>query len=260
MFMIIGQNLRYSVRILMKKPGFTSMAALTLALGIGATTAIFSVVYATLFESLPYPKPEQLVMVWSKFDQRRNSVSTGDYQEWKRRSASFQHLEAWSGATFNVATAERPEQVQAALMTPGFFRMTGTPMWLGRDFLAEEGEVGKDHVVVMTHRIWSQYFDADPKIIGQQIRMNGEPYTVVGVASPGIRDRQPSQLMLPLAFKPEQVNHQMRWLRVMGRLKEGVSLQQVGQNRERLCQNHRQRARRIATRPGRLAATCKELR
>jgi putative ABC transport system permease protein len=227
MFMIIGQNLRYSVRILMKKPGFTSMAALTLALGIGATTAIFSVVYATLFESLPYPKPEQLVMVWSKFDQRRNSVSTGDYQEWKRRSASFQHLEAWSGATFNVATAERPEQVQAALMTPGFFRMTGTPMWLGRDFLAEEGEVGKDHVVVMTHRIWSQYFDADPKIIGQQIRMNGEPYTVVGVASPGIRDRQPSQLMLPLAFKPEQVNHQMRWLRVMGRLKEGVSLQQA---------------------------------
>ncbi|HEY9232997.1 MAG TPA: ABC transporter permease, partial [Blastocatellia bacterium] len=167
--------------MLMKKPGFTAMAVLTLALGIGATTAIFSVVYATLFESLPYPKPEQLVMVWSKVNQGRNSVSAGDYLEWKRRSTSFQYLEAWSGGTFNVATSERPEQIQAALMTPGFFRMTGTPMWLGRDFLPEEGEVGKDHVVIMTHRIWSQHFGADQGIIGRQIRMNGEPYTVIGV-------------------------------------------------------------------------------
>ena len=176
------QDLRYSVRMLMNKPGFTAMAVLTLALGIGATTAIFSVVYTTLFESLPYPKPEQLVMVWSQANQGRSPVSAGDYLEWKRRSTSFQYLEAWSGATFNVATAERPEQIQAALMTPGFFRMTGTPMWLGRDFLPEEGEVGKDHVVIMTHRMWSQYFGADQEIIGQQIRMNGEPYTVIGVA------------------------------------------------------------------------------
>ncbi|HKQ04615.1 MAG TPA: ABC transporter permease [Blastocatellia bacterium] len=221
------QDLRYSVRMLMKRPGFTAMAVLTLALGVGATTAIFSVVYATLFESLPYPKPEQLVMVWSQVNQGRNSVSAGDYLEWKRRSTSFQYLEAWSGATFNVATAERPEQIQAALMTPGFFRMTGTPMWLGRDFLPEEGEAGKDHVVIMTHRMWSQYFGADQGIIGQQIRMNGEPYTVIGVAPPGMRDRQPSQFMLPLAFRPEQINHQAHSLLVMGRLKEGVSLQQA---------------------------------
>src|SRR5947208_3307534 len=180
MFRNLRQNLRYSLRMLMKKPGFTVMAVLTLALGIGATTAIFSVVYATLFESLPYPKPEQLVMVWSKVNQGRNSVSAGDYLEWKRRSKSFQYLEAWSGGTFNVATEERPEQVQAALMTPGFFRLTGTPMWLGRDFLPEEGEAGKDHVVVMTHRMWSQNFGADRGIIGRQIRMHGEPYTVVG--------------------------------------------------------------------------------
>jgi putative ABC transport system permease protein len=200
MFVNLRQNLRYSVRMLMKKPGFTAMAALTLALGIGATTAIFSVVYATLFESLPYPKPEQLVMVWSNAAQGRSSVSAGDYLEWKRRGKSFQYLEAWGGATFNVATAERPEQIQAALMTPGFFRMTGTPMWLGRDFLPEEGEVGKDRVVIMTHRVWSRYFGADHEIIGRQIRMNGEPYTVIGVAPPGMRDRQPSQLMLPLTF------------------------------------------------------------
>src|SRR5205085_11557005 len=118
MFSNLRQNLRYSVRMLMKKPGFTALAVLTLALGIGATTAIFSVVYATLFEAMPYPKPEQLVMVWSKVNQARNSVSAGDYLEWKQRSKSFQYLEAWSGGTFNVATSERPEQIQAALMTP----------------------------------------------------------------------------------------------------------------------------------------------
>ncbi len=213
--------------MLLKKPGFTAMAVMTLALGIGATTAIFSVVYATLFEPLPYPKPQQLVMVWSQANQGRDSVSAGDYLEWKRRSTSFQYLEAWSGSTFNVATTERPEQIQAALMTPGFFQMTGSPMWLGRDFLPEEGEVGKDHVVIMSHRLWSRYFGANNEIIGQQIRMNGVPYTVIGVAPPGMRDRQPSQLMLPLAFTPEQINHQSHWLRVMGRLKEGVLLQQA---------------------------------
>src|ERR1051325_3133492 len=207
MFISLRQNLRYSLRLLTKKPGFTVAAVLTLALGIGATTAIFSVVYATLFEPMPYPKPDQLVMVWSQANQGRNSVSAGDYLEWKRRATSFQYLEAWSGGTFNVATAEHPEQIQAALMTPGFFRMTGSPMWLGRDFLPEEGEAGKDHVVVMTHRIWSQSFGADREIIGKQIRMNGEPYTVIGVTPPGMRDRQPSQLMLPLAIRPEQATH-----------------------------------------------------
>jgi putative ABC transport system permease protein len=221
------RDLRYALRTLRRSLGFTAVAVITLALGIGATTAIFSVVYATLFEPLPYPKADQLVMVWSEVNQKRNSVSAGDYLEWKRRAKSFQYLEAWTGATFNVATEERPEQVQAALMTPGFFRMTGTPMWLGRDFLPEEGEAGKDHVVVMTHRMWSQNFGADRGIIGRQIRMNGEPYTVVGVTPPGMRDRQPSQLMLPLSFKPEQVNRQSHELRVMGRLKEGVTLQQA---------------------------------
>ncbi|HWN11234.1 MAG TPA: ABC transporter permease [Pyrinomonadaceae bacterium] len=221
------RNFRHSLRMMRRSPAFTAVAVITLALGIGATTAIFSVVYATLFESLPYPKAEQLVMVWSQSSQGRRPVSSGDYLEWKRRSRSFQHLEAWGGATFNVATADRPEQVQAALMTSDFFRMTGMPMWLGRDFLPEEGEVGKDRVVIMTHRLWSQHFGADQGIIGRQIRMNGESYTVIGVTPPGMRDRQHSQLMLPLAFKPEQVSHQARSFLVMGRLKDGVSLEQA---------------------------------
>jgi putative ABC transport system permease protein len=230
------QNLRYSVRLLLRKPSFTLMAVLTLALGIGATTAIFSVVYATLFESMPYPNPDQLVMVWSQVKQGRNSASAGDYLEWKRRSTSFQYLEAWGGATFNVATADHPEQIQAAMMTPDFFRMTGVPMWLGRTFLPEEGQVGKDHVVIMSHRLWSQNFGADRDIVGQQIRMNSEPYTVIGVMSPGIYDRTPSQMWVPLAFRPEQINHQSHGILVMGRLKPEISIAQANAEMQAITQ------------------------
>ena len=114
----LRQNISYSIRTLLKSTGFTVTAVLTLALGIGATTAIFSVVHA-VFEPMPYPKPDQLVMVWSKVRGGRNSVSAGDYLDWKRRSTSFQDMEAWTGGSFNVATADRPEQVAGSDRTPG---------------------------------------------------------------------------------------------------------------------------------------------
>ena len=123
----LRQNLSYSIRTLLKNIGFTITAVLTLALGIGATTAIFSVVYA-VFEPMPYPKPDQLVMVWSKIQGERNSVSAGDYFDWKRRSTSFQDMGAWSGSSFNIATSDRPEQVEGSPRTPGFFRMEGLPL------------------------------------------------------------------------------------------------------------------------------------
>src|SRR5262245_41256772 len=221
------RNLRYGVRMLVKNPGFAAMAVLTLGLGIGSTTAIFSVVYATLFEPMPYPKPDQLMMVWTRYSEGRGSTSVGDYLEWKRRNTSFQHLQAWTGGSFNVATQERPEQVEGSVMTPEFFRMTGTRMFLGRDFLPEEGEVGKEHVVILSHRLWNKHFGANREIIGQQIRMNGEPYTVIGVAPPGMHARLPHLLWVPLAFKRDQINHDAHFILVMGRLKDGVSQTQA---------------------------------
>ena len=219
----LRQNLTYSLRTLLKHKGFTLTALLTLALGIGATTAIFSVVYA-VFEPMPYPKPDQLVMVWSKVRGNRNSVSPGDYFDWMRRSTSFQGMHAWSGAAFNVATPERPEQVTGSRRTPGFFTMEGLPLLLGRDFLPEESEPGKDHVVILSNRFWSKHFGADRDIIGKAIRMNGESYTVVGVMPPGMHDRFNSQLWVPLSFKPEQINHDAHMMLVMARLKDDVSL------------------------------------
>src|SRR5215831_12138275 len=160
MWGVTKQNIGYTIRTLGKNPGFTVTAIFTLALGIGATTAIFSVVYA-VFEPMPYPKSGQLVIVWSKVRGGRTAVSPGDYLDWGRRSTSFQALGAWTGASFNVATDDRPEQVAASQRTPGFFTMEGLPMLLGRDFLPEEGQVGRDHVVVLSNRLWSQHFGGD---------------------------------------------------------------------------------------------------
>src|SRR5215468_6348700 len=221
------QDLRYGIRMLRKSPGFTLVAVLALGLGIGSTTAIFSVVYATLFEPMPFPNPEQLVMVWSRINGGRNVVSAADYLEWKRRSKSFQYLGASSGGSFNLSGTERPEQINGGIQTPGFQTMFGNPMFMGRDFLPEEGAPGKDHVVILSNRIWRQQFAADPKIIGRDIRLNGEPYKVVGVLPPGQPDRHPSQILAPLAFKPEQINHDFHWLLVIGRLKPDVSIAQA---------------------------------
>jgi putative ABC transport system permease protein len=222
----LRQNLVYSFRALRQNTGFTITAVLTLALGIGATTAIFSVVYA-VFEPMPYPKSDQLVMVWSKIRGGRNSVSASDFLDWGRRSNSFQGMGAWTGASFNVATDDRPEQVAASQRTPGFFTMEGLPMLLGRDFLPEEAQPGREHVVVLSNRLWSQHFGADPDIIGKEIRMNAEPYTVVGVMPPGIYDRFNSQLWVPLALRPEQINRDSHSMLVMARLTDGVSLDQA---------------------------------
>src|SRR5258705_12079512 len=176
---------------------------------------------------MPYPKPDQLVMLWSKIQGGKNSVSAGDYLDWKGRSTSFRDMHAWGGGSFNVATNERPEQIEGSPRTPGFFAMEGLPLMLGRDFLPEEGVPGRDHVVILSNRLWSQHFGADRDIIGKEIRMNGEPYTVVGVLPPGMHDRLPMQLWVPLAFRPEQINHNAHFILVMGRLKDGVTIEQA---------------------------------
>jgi putative ABC transport system permease protein len=227
MWGVLRQNLSYSIRTLSKSPGFTVTAVLTLALGIGATTAIFSVVYA-VFEPMPYPKPDQLVMVWSKSASgSRSSVSVGDYLEWKQRSSSFQSMGAWTGASFNVAGNDRPEQVAGSQRTPGFFTMEGLPLMLGRDFLPEEGQPGRDHVVILSHRLWSHDFAANRDILNKEIRLNGEPYTVVAILPPGIHDRFNSQLWVPLVLQADQTNREARVVSVMARLKDNVSLAQA---------------------------------
>ena len=222
----ILRNLRYSLRMLRKNPGLTTTAAFTLALGIGATTAIYTVVYATLIADMPYPKPDQLVMVWSKVQGFRNGVSAGDYTDWVRQSTAFQELKAFTGTGFNMAGKEAPEMIRAQMTTPGMYRMLGNTFQLGRDFLPEEGVDGKDHVVVLMNKLWRR-LGADPHVIGKQIMLDQKPYTVVGVLAGGQADRLNQDLVVPLVFKPEQLNHDFHWILVMGRLKDGVTIQQA---------------------------------
>jgi putative ABC transport system permease protein len=223
----LWRDLRFGIRLLLKNPGFASVAVLALALGIGANTAIFSVVYATLLAPLPYPHPEQLVMVWSKIQGDRNVTAAGNFLEWQRSNTVFQFLGAWSGMSINLSTSNRPERVQARASTPGMLTMMGHGLVLGRDFLPEEGQIGKNHVAIFTNRLWKTRFGGDPGIVGRQIQMNGEPYTVVGVLTPGATDRLESDIHVPLAFKPDQINHDFHWLLVLGRLKPGVTIAQA---------------------------------
>jgi len=223
----LARNIRFGLRLLGKNLGFTSVALLALILGIGANTAIFSVVYATLLSPMPYPNPDQLVMVWSKVNGNRNGVSAGDYLDWKSQSTVFQSICAWNGGSYSLSTSDHPEQIQTRLVTPGFNDMVGTPFFLGRDFLQEQGQVGRDRVVIMTHRLWQERFGSDRDIIGKPVRLNGERYTVVGVLAVGQPDRLEEQLFVPLAFKPDQINHDFHFVLVMGRLKPGVTLQQA---------------------------------
>ena len=223
------QNLRFSLRLLGRNPGLTITVLLTVALGIGANTAIFTVDYATLLAPLPFPHPDQLVMVWSSIQGNRNGVAAGDFTDWKQQNTVFSDLNAFSGASFNIATKDQPQYLQASLATPGLLQMEGEPLFLGRYFLPEEGQAGHEHVAILTHKLWLK-LGADRKIVGTTLRLDGEPYTVVGVQAPGDADRGQNQLTVPLVFKPEQLNHDFHWLLIMGRMKPGVTLQQARQN------------------------------
>jgi predicted permease len=224
----VMDDIRYAFRMLVKSPTFTTVAVLTLALSIGANAAIFSIVYGTLLQPMPYPHPNELVMLWSKTNGDRNMVSPGEFADWKRKSSVFQDMYAWTGTEFNLATpGAAPEVVYSLRVTPGAYRTLGERPFLGRDFLPEDGEVGKDPVVILTHKLWVRRFGADGSIVGRQIRLDGEFYTIVGVLPPGTTDRGVDDLSVPLAFKSNEIDYEHHSLFVTGRLRPGVSLAQA---------------------------------
>ena len=232
------QNVRYSLRVLRKNPGLTLTVLLTLALGIGANTAIFTVDYATLLAPLPYPHPEQLVVVWSKIQTYHNGVSAGDFTDWRSQNTVFEDMCAWTGGSFNIATHDQPEYIEGRRTTPGFYKMLGYRFLMGRDFLPEEGQVGKDHEVILMYKLWKR-LGSNSHIVGTTMTVDGEPHTVVGVLAPGMADRGQGEMVTPIAFRPEQLNHDFHWLLVMARMKPGVTLQAGPGKYERRDGGHR---------------------
>ena len=231
------RDLRFAFRLLRQNKGFAAIAVLALALGVGPNTAIFSVIYATLLAPMPYPNPDQLVMVWSKIQGNRNGIAAGDFLDWQRESTSFQGLWGFTGFSANLGGADGPEQVSAEQVSPGFLTGWGAQFMMGRDIRTGEDQPGKNHVVVLMNRLWKRRFGGNPNILGQNIRINGEPYTVIGVLPPGQQDRMPNQLYVPLTLKPEQINHDFHWMLAMGRLKPGVSIQQAQADMDAVTQH-----------------------
>ena len=225
------QDLRYGARMLLKMPGFTLIAVVTLALGIGANTAIFSVVNTVLLRPLPFKDPERLMMIReTKLPQFPEfSVAPGNFLEWQKQNTVFERMGAIRDITYNLIGSGNPEQLNAERVTDGFFAMFGVQPQLGRDFLPEENLPGGDNVVLLSHGLWQRRFGGNPDIINQTILLSGQRYTVVGIIPATYSFGRPdTELWTPMAFTPQQAQeYGGHYLAAVGRLKPGITVEQA---------------------------------
>jgi predicted permease len=227
----IRQDLLYGARMLLKSPGFTLIAILTLALGTGATTAIFSVVNGVLLNALPYPQPEQLTKVWGGFKEEgsyRDRTSYPYFVDWRDRNKTYQGMAGVTDWSFNLTGAGEPEMIRAAKVSANFFQVIGVSPVRGRGFAAEEDQSGRDGIVVLSHGLWQRRFGGDPGILNKTISLNGLPNTVVGIMPPGFQFPERTDLWKPLA--PDERLRTERgsfWFSIVGRLKPGVAQAQA---------------------------------
>jgi putative ABC transport system permease protein len=226
------QDLRYGWRTLAKSPGFALVAVLTLALGIGANTAIFSFVDGVLLRPLPYPEADRIVRVLEKPPRGdRNGISTLNFLDWQKDNAVFEFMAAQTGGGATLTGSGEPVQLRGARVSAHYFDIFGIRVERGRTFLPDEDQRGKDHVVILSHVLWVNQFGADPSIVNRTILLDNEPHTVIGVLPAGSAfDRAFNQLWRPLAFEPSNMTRNFHWLVSFARLKPGVSLQQAQAN------------------------------
>jgi putative ABC transport system permease protein len=226
----LWQDLRYGLRMLLKNPGFTIVAVVALALGIGANSAIFSVVNTVLLRPLPYKEPERLVMVWeddTKHGYPRDTPAAANYIDWRDQNQVFESMAAIADLSFNLTGVGEPERIDGKRVSANLFPLLGVEPQLGRTFSPEENRPGANRVVVMSHGLWQRRFGSDPKIIGQSLNLNGESYTVVGVMPPTFQfPSRDDQLWVPIAFdSKEAANRRRHYLQVIARMKPGITLQ-----------------------------------
>jgi putative ABC transport system permease protein len=240
----LGQDLRYGLRQLRRNPGFTFVAILTLALGIGANTAIFSVVDAALLRSLPFPDAGALVRLWDSYSTRDNDgpVSYPNFVDWKSWNHSFTGMAAIARADYVLTGQGEPKHLQGMVASASLFKVLEVHPILGRRFLPEEDNPHADKgadAIILSHKTWKGIFGADPSLIGQGITLDGKPFVIVGVAPPGVElfvgdgiaqfwtTAAPLVETSPHSPKPLSEQRQISFLRVIGRLKPGVTLQQA---------------------------------
>jgi putative ABC transport system permease protein len=222
-------DLRYGARMLLRRPGYTLVVTITLALCLGANAAIFSFVDAVLLKPLPYPDPERIVSVRAKLpDGGRNAISTLNFLDWERQNRCFQFLSATTWDTVTLTGSDRPEQLNVHRVSASYFKALGVEATLGRTFTASENEAGADLVVVLSNRIWQSRFGGDPKVIGRKITLDAKSYTIIGVLPANSEfDRTWGVMWLPLAFTPSNMTRNYYWLYAIARLAPGVTLKQA---------------------------------
>lgn len=232
------RDLRYGARVLSKNPVFTAVAVISLGLGIGANTAVFSVINAVLLKSLPFKDPESLVLVWgdSRDDDRlrgRNQLSATDVADFRSQTTTLEDISPYMGWNPLMSGNVEAERIPAIQVGDGFFNvMRGTPM-LGRVFTAEEQEEGKDLVVVLGHQLWQRRFNSDPNIVGKTVTLNSRTYTIVGVMGPDFHPLPASlvfpqgQFYRPIAEQYDNEERSSRHVRAVARLKQGITIDQA---------------------------------
>ncbi len=234
---MLGQDLRYGWRMLRRSPGFTAAAVVALALGIGANTAIFSVLDAVLLKPLPYEDPERLVKLWTRFrgigiPGDRNWFSAPEFTDLRRLNQSLSHLAAISRGNYNISGSAGgvPERVEGAAVSPSLFPMLGVQSQIGRVFLNEEEQPGRDAVCLISHGLWQRRFGADRDLPGRTLVVNGRSFQVVGVLPAWFQYPAEAEMWTPLAFTPEALapnNRGSHGLEVLARVKPALSLQQA---------------------------------
>src|SRR4051812_47367398 len=231
----VWHDLRYGVRTMFKSSGFTLVAISALALGIGANTAIFSVVRAVLWSPLPYHAPERLVWIWGTNPVagiKQEAASMPDFNDWRTQSRSFEEMAGFTDTALTMTSDSEPERIPSSIVSANFFSLLGAKPVVGREFSVEEHNTGKNHVVILGYNLWQRRFGGNPKIVGQGITLNGNPYQVVGVLPPGFKDPLPSQrnaseLWIPLTLNLDANLRRSDFLSVVARLKPNATLAQA---------------------------------
>lgn len=226
MFDTLWQDVRDATRSLRRSPLFTLTAVATLALGIGAMTAIFSVVYAVVLQPFPFADPDRVVVIGEDFGGQLGDVPGGNFNDWRANASSFAKLAAFHYSNVNLAEGDTPERIVAARTTNEFFDVFGIRPILGRVYSADEDRPGNEQVVVLSHRLWTRRFASSAAVVSSEIRLDGRPYTVIGVMAPEFdRMAAPEELWIPVAFTPERLAmHDEHFLTVIGRLGSDVTL------------------------------------
>ena len=229
-------DLRYAFRMLRKNPGFASVAILTLALGIGANSAIFSVVNGVLLKPLAYHEPERIVTL---LHDGRRPVAPADFLDWRAQSQSFESMsaaEAWGGM---LAGSERAESIVGLRLGEGLFQLLGVAPALGRTFDAQDFQPGQDQVVVLSHSLWQRRFGGDKGVVGQSVTINSQPYVVIGVMPPQFQFAPfwvtKAEMWSPLQLAQRATSRTGSSLRIFARLRPGVALAQAQAEMDGIC-------------------------